>query len=189
MFCTCGRGNTALWYTRGESVHSNKGLCKVSQLCIALLKYYRALKLELPLSILSKLGTLRYFIALGHTASDIYAKMMEVYGNSMSYDIVKWWHGKFLNDCMDIVDEPRQEQPNVINKDNDQCSASFLIEENECITFAEINRYFQDVACNPLSHKTIIEVIQIFIGMKKFVWNGSWNCRMKSTNGIKCPLV
>ncbi len=30
-----------------------------------------------------------YFTALGHTASDIYVKIMEVYGNSISYNIVK----------------------------------------------------------------------------------------------------
>ncbi len=38
----------------GESVHSNEGLCQVSLLCVALLKYYRVLKMELPLSVSSQ---------------------------------------------------------------------------------------------------------------------------------------
>ncbi len=57
--------------------------------------------MELPLPINAKIMLLSaLFAALGHTASDIYAKLMEVCGNSMSYDIVKRWHREFLNGCM-----------------------------------------------------------------------------------------
>ncbi len=60
-----------------ESVHSNDGLCKISRLWVVLLKYYRVLKMELPLPISWKLkhcAVIYYFTAVRHTASNVYAK-------------------------------------------------------------------------------------------------------------------
>ncbi len=57
-----------------ESVHSNEGLCKVSRMYTALLKYYHMLKMELSLIVSSKLEQrtiIRYFTALGQMASNI----------------------------------------------------------------------------------------------------------------------
>ncbi len=93
---------------RGESVHSNGDLCKVSRLSIALLKYYRMVKLKLPLPISSKFkhsAVIRYFTTLGYIARDIYTEMREVYGNLISYNIVKRWCCEFLNGCTKIMDE------------------------------------------------------------------------------------
>ncbi len=73
---------------------------------------YRVLKMELPLPISSKLEHLTvicYFIALGHTASDIYAKIIEVYSNLISYNIIKRWRCEFLNSRTEIADELGQE--------------------------------------------------------------------------------
>ncbi len=42
-----------------------------------------------------------------------------------------------------------------------------LIEENGRITVAEIDRYFQNVASDPASHETVVEIIRIRLGMGK----------------------
>ncbi len=42
-----------------------------------------------------------------------------------------------------------------------------LIEENKRITVAEIERYFRDVACNPLLHKIVVQIFGIPLGMRK----------------------
>ncbi len=87
----------------GEAVHSNEGLCKVLGSCVALLKYFCGLKMELPLPGLSEVEhrtTIRYFTMLYHTVSNINEKLMEVYTNLISYDIIKRWHREFPNKCM-----------------------------------------------------------------------------------------
>ncbi len=97
--------------------------------------------MELLLPVLSKPKhhtVICYFTVLGHTASDIYVKMTEVYSNLISYNIVKRW--RHLNGHMEIADEPCQGWPSVINKDSIN-SVRALIEENGRITVAEIERY------------------------------------------------
>ncbi len=51
------------------------------------------------------LYVIHYFTVLSHTASDTYAKVMEVYSDSISYDIVKRWRCEFLTGRMEIADE------------------------------------------------------------------------------------
>ncbi len=140
IFCTHERGNNALWHMQRGICIFKRRLWKVSQLCIGLLKYYRVLKMELTLPISSKLKrhtVISYFPVLAHTFSDIYAKMKVMYGNSISYDVVKRWHHKFLNGHMETVDELHEGWMSVINEDSINMVRA-LIEENGSITVAEI---------------------------------------------------
>ncbi len=56
--------------------------------------------------------------------------------------------------------------PSVINEDSINMVEA-LIEENGHILVTKIKRYFRDAACNPLSHGTFIENIQICFVMRK----------------------
>ncbi len=73
-------------------------------------------------------------------------------------DVVSSW--------MEIVDKPCQGQLSVINEDSINM-VWVLIKENECITIAEIVWCFRDVACNPLSHGTVIKITHVYLGMRK----------------------
>ncbi len=91
---------------------------------------------------------------------------MEVSGNSISYYIVKRWCCEFLNGCMEMEDNPHQGWLSVMNKDSIN-TVQALIEKNGCMTVADIVWYFRDVAYNPLSHRIVVEIIWVHLGMRK----------------------
>ncbi len=59
-----------------------------------------------------------------------------------------------------------QEQPSMATKDLID-TVRVLIEENRHITIAEAERYFQDLACNLLSHRIVINIIRVRLDMRK----------------------
>ncbi len=81
-----------------------------------------------------------YFI----TGRDIYARMTEVYGSLISYHIVGRCCCEFLNGCTEIGDEPHRGRLSIIKEDLIN-TVRTLIEENGCITVAEIQCYFRVV--------------------------------------------
>ncbi len=116
--------------------------------------------MKLPLTVSLKLEhytVICYFIAFGHRANNINAKMMEVNSNLISYNIVERWHCEFLNGRMEIMDEPCRGwsyNEDLIN------TVRTVTEENGRITVAEIEQYIWDVTCDSLlSHETVIEIL------------------------------
>ncbi len=94
----------------GESVHLSEYLCKISWLSVMLLKYYRALKMKLPLSILSKLkngALIRYLTALGHTTSNVYVKndrrVWQFHKLQHCQEMVWWIPARLCGNCKRIA--------------------------------------------------------------------------------------
>ena len=100
------------------------------------------------------------------TAGANYTKTKEVYGDAVSYDMVRRWRREFLNGRTEIEDEPRSGRPSVITEDSIN-TVQFLTAEDRRITVAEIEHYFTEVACNPLSHGTITEIIRERLALRK----------------------
>ncbi len=71
---------------------------------------------------------------------------------------------KFLNGHTKIVDEPCRGWPSVINEINIVWA---LIEENGCITVAEIEWYFQNGAYDLLLHGSHQNYTKVRLGMRK----------------------
>jgi len=125
--------------------------------------------MELPLRVASKFevrAVIRYFTATGDDASAIHRKIHEVYGDVISIQMVRRWRQQFLDGRTDVSDEPRSGRPSEINADTIN-TVRFLIESDRRCTEAEIERYFDEVACNHLSHGTIVKIIHEELEMSK----------------------
>ncbi len=112
--------------------------------------------MEPPVAVSSKLEhrtVNRYLTAHGESASAIYRQLGEVYGDAVTYDVVKRWHRSFLEGRMSLADDERSGRPSVITEDAIN-TVQALIDGDRWITVAEIERYFNDVVCDPISHGT-----------------------------------
>ncbi len=110
------------------------------------------------------LAVIRYYTVLNDSARDINTNLTEVYGNAVSYDIVKRWRRLFLNGCTELNDEMRTGRPSVITKDtiNTFCP---VVEQDRRVTVTKIERYFREVSCDALSHGTVLTIIHDHLGV------------------------
>ncbi len=112
--------------------------------------------MELPVAVLSKLehcAVIRYLTVHGESASAIYWQLAEVYGDAVMYDVVKRWCRSFLEGRMSLVDDERSGRLSIITEDAIN-TVQALIDRDRQITVAEIERYFNDVVCDPILHGT-----------------------------------
>ncbi len=64
--------------------------------------------MELPVAVSSKLEhhtVIRYLIAHGESANAIYRQLVEVYGDAVTYDVVKRWRRSFLKGRTSLADD------------------------------------------------------------------------------------
>ncbi len=69
---------------------------------------YSIVNMELPVAVSSKLEhrvVIRYLTACGEFASAIYRQLEEVYGDAVTYDVVKRWRRSFLKGRTSLVDD------------------------------------------------------------------------------------
>ena len=71
----------------------------------------------------------------------------------ISYNIVMKWR-RVSEGCIEIEDGPDPGRYSVITN-----IFQALIEQDERSIVAEIERYFRDVVCNPISHGKVLEII------------------------------
>ncbi len=90
-------------------------------------------------------------------------------GSEWKFD--KWWH---CREMVSWIPEWSYENsgltgPWMIEHDYERFYQLVLalIKENRCITVAEIVRYLWDVTCDPPLHGTIVEIIWVFLGIRK----------------------
>ncbi len=117
---------------------------------------YSVVYVELPVAVSSKLEhhtVICYLTMRGESASAIYRQLAEVYGDAVTYDVVNRWCRSFLEGQTSLADDERSGRPSVITEDAINTVQS-LIDGNWRITVAEIERYFNDVVCDPISHGT-----------------------------------
>ncbi len=118
--------------------------------------------MELPVAVLSKLehcAVIRYLTARGESASAIYRQLAEVYSDAVTYDMVKRWCHSFFEGRTSLADDKHSGRPSNIMEDAINMVQA-LIDGDRRITVAEIERYFNDVVCDPISHGTVVEIIQ-----------------------------
>ncbi len=117
--------------------------------------------MELPVTVSSKLEhhtVIRYLTMRGESASAIYQQLAEVYGDTVTSDVVKRWCRSFLEGGTSLEDDERSGRPSVITEDAIN-TVQALIDDDRRITVAEVERYFNDVVCDPISHRTVVKII------------------------------
>ncbi len=125
--------------------------------------------MELPVTVSSKLehrAVIRYLTACGESASAIYQQLAEVYGDAVRYSVVKRWFRSFLEGRTSLVDNECSGRPSVIKEDAINM-VQVLIDGDRQITVAEIERYFNDVVCDPILHGMVFEIIQNRLDYRK----------------------
>ncbi len=71
----------------------------------------------------------------------------------------------FLDNRTDLNDDVRAGQPNIIDEDAINTVRRLL--EQVRVRVFKIEKYFQDVVCNPLLYKIILSIIFDHLGKKK----------------------
>ncbi len=125
--------------------------------------------MELPVAVSSKLEhrtVIRYLTTRGEFASAIYRQLAEVYDDTVMYDVVKKWHRSFLEGRTSLVDDERSGRPSAIAEDAIN-KVQALIHGDRRITVAEIERYFNDIVCDPISHGTVVKIIRNWLNYRK----------------------
>ncbi len=64
--------------------------------------------MQLPVAVSSKLEhhtVIRYFTGRGESASAIYQQLVEVYGDTVMYNVVKRWRHSFLGGRTSLADD------------------------------------------------------------------------------------
>ncbi len=130
---------------------------------------YSVVNKELPVAVSFKLehpAVIHYLTTRGESSSAIYRQLAEVYSDTVTYDVVKRWHRSFLEGRMSLVDDERSGRPSVITEDAINMVQD-LIDGNRRISVAEIKRYFNDVVFDPISHRTVVEIIRNRLDYRK----------------------
>ncbi len=126
--------------------------------------------MELPVTVSSKLehhAVIRYLTTCGESASAIYRQLVEVYSDTVTYDVVKRWRHSFLEGRTSFADDDeRSGRLSVITEDAIN-TVQALIDSDRWITVAEIERYFNNVVCDPISHGMVVEIIQNLLDYRK----------------------
>ncbi len=122
---------------------------------------YSVVNMELLITVLSKLehrAVILYLTARGESASAIF-QPAEVYGNTVTYDVVKRWRRSFLEGRTSLADDEHSGRQSVITEDAINTVQAF-IDGDQRITVAEIEWYFNNVVCDPISHRMVVEIIR-----------------------------
>ncbi len=127
--------------------------------------------MEIPLPVASDIeirSVIRFFTALGDTGAAIHRKIEEVYGEGrMSSSMVRRWRQMFLSGRTNVDDEERSGRPSEAITADTINTVRALIEEDRRITTRQIEKFFIEVACDPISHGTICKIIQDELEMSK----------------------
>ncbi len=105
-------------------------------------------------SMLSKIkvcAVIRYLTVLCLTSAAIKQKIKEVYGDVISRQTIDRWRIMFLDGRADLNDDVHVGQTSVIDKDMIN-AVSWLLEQDAQVQVSKIEKYFQNVVRNPLSH-------------------------------------
>ncbi len=111
--------------------------------------------MELSVAVSSKVKhhtVIRYLTVYGESTSAIYRQLAEVYGNAVKYDVAKRWHRSFEGRTS-LADDERSGRLSIIMEDAIN-TVQALIDSDRRITVAEIEQYFNNVVCDPISHGT-----------------------------------
>ncbi len=79
-------------------------------MCIACIVSYSVVNMELPVAVSSKLehrAVICYLTARGESANAIYRQLAEVYGDAVTYDVVKRWRHSFFEGRTSLADDER----------------------------------------------------------------------------------
>ncbi len=76
--------------------------------------------MELPVTVPSKLehhAVIGYLTTRGESANAIYRQLVEVYGDAVTYDVVKRWRHSFLEGRTSLADDERSGRLSIIMED------------------------------------------------------------------------
>ncbi len=128
-------------------------------------------KTELPLAVASDTeihSVIRYFIMLGNIGAAIHWKIEEVYGEArIRVQIVRHWRQMFLNGRTNVDNEQRSGRQGNAIMENAMNTVCTLIEQDRRITKRQIEKFFIEDACDPISHSTICKIIHHKLEMSK----------------------
>ncbi len=109
---------------------------------------------------------IHYLTAMNQVGAAIEWKIKKVYDKVISQQMINRCRTMFLNSRTDLNDDVHAGWPSVTDKDTiyDGC---WLLEQDAMVQICEIEKYFQDVTCNPLLLGTILSIIYDHLQNKK----------------------
>ncbi len=107
---------------------------------------------------------IHYLTVVGLTGAAIKWKIKKVYNEVISGQMINRWRTMILDGRADLNDGIHAVRSNFIDKTQLNC---WLLEQDLQLSVSEIEKYFQDVVCNPLSHGTILTINHDHLEKKK----------------------